>query len=58
VWSGAFPQWLSPAARTLIDDPGNELVFSTASIWEAGIKFNLGRKDFQKNPGICDESFS
>jgi PIN domain nuclease of toxin-antitoxin system len=52
VWSGAFPQKLSPAARTLIENPENELVFSTASIWEAAIKFNLGRKDFQKNPSI------
>jgi PIN domain nuclease of toxin-antitoxin system len=52
VWSGAFPERLSPAARALIEDPANEFVFSAASIWEAAIKFNFGRKDFQKNPGI------
>jgi PIN domain nuclease of toxin-antitoxin system len=52
VWSGAFPQRLSLAAQTQIENPENELIFSTASIWEAAIKFNLGRKDFQKNPGI------
>ncbi len=33
---------LSPAARALCDDPGNELVVSVASIWEIAIKHQLG----------------
>ncbi len=52
IWSGAFPGRLSPVARTLIEDPENELVFSSASIWEAAIKYDLGRREFQRNPGI------
>jgi PIN domain nuclease of toxin-antitoxin system len=34
-------------ARTLIDDPNNELLFSTASLWEVAIKRGLGREDFK-----------
>ncbi|WP_304171889.1 type II toxin-antitoxin system VapC family toxin [Phenylobacterium aquaticum] len=35
------------AAKALIQDPGNDLVFSAASIWEVAIKTGLGRSDFQ-----------
>jgi PIN domain nuclease of toxin-antitoxin system len=52
VWAGAFPERLSKRASSLIEDPANDLIFSSASIWEAAIKYNLGRGDFQKAPGI------
>ena len=41
------PDQLSPDARTLLEDPNNELVFSAASLWEIAIKRSLGRPDFQ-----------
>jgi PIN domain nuclease of toxin-antitoxin system len=36
----------------LIDHPGNELIFSAASIWEISIKNALGRPDFEVNPRV------
>jgi prevent-host-death family protein len=35
------------AARPLLEDPLNELLFSAASLWEIVIKRGLGRSDFQ-----------
>jgi PIN domain nuclease of toxin-antitoxin system len=43
---------LPAAAMTLFDDPGNELFFSVASVWEVAIKHGLGRPDFQVDPGL------
>ncbi len=47
LWAAHDPKRLSKAARTLIEDLGNELLFSAASLWEITIKGGLGRKDFQ-----------
>jgi len=38
LWTLLTPAKLSPQARTLINDPLNELVFSIASLWEIAIK--------------------
>jgi len=46
LWAAGEPRRLSKAARALIDDPDNELLFSAASLWEVAIKRGLGRKDF------------
>jgi len=46
LWAAGFPERLSPAARELINDEANELVFSAASLWEIAIKNALGREDF------------
>lgn len=46
LWAAGSPDQLSPDARTLLDDPNNELVFSAASLWEITIKRSLGRPDF------------
>lgn len=46
LWAAGEPRRLSKAARALIDDPENELLFSAASLWEVAIKRSLGRKDF------------
>lgn len=43
VWATGDPARLSPVARTLIEDPGNDLVVSAASAWELAIKFRSGR---------------
>ena len=37
----------SAAARTLIEEPDNELTFSSVSLWEVAIKAGLGRDDFR-----------
>lgn len=47
LWAAGSPAQLPPAARTLLEDPNNELVFSAASLWEIAIKRGLGRDDFQ-----------
>lgn len=47
LWAAGNPEQLSPAARVLLEDPGNELLFSAASLWEIAIKRGLGRDDFQ-----------
>ena len=47
LWAAGEPKRLSRQARTLIDDPDNELLFSPASLWEVAIKRGSGRKDFK-----------
>ena len=47
LWAAGEPKKLSPKARRLMTDTGNELMFSAASIWEVAIKRALGRTDFQ-----------
>ncbi len=47
LWAASEPKQLSKAARELIEDEENELLFSAASLWEIAIKSSLGRKDFQ-----------
>ena len=47
LWAAGQPDHLPAAARTLLDDPQNEPVFSAASLWEIAIKSGLGRDDFQ-----------
>lgn len=47
LWAAYQPDKLSkPAAQQLLA-PENTLVYSSASIWEIGIKSKLGREDFQ-----------
>jgi PIN domain nuclease of toxin-antitoxin system len=47
LWAAGQPQRLPRAARKLLDDPHNEPMFSSASLWEIAIKSGLGRDDFQ-----------
>lgn len=46
LWAASEPQRLSAKARTLLLDPANQLVFSSASLWEISIKNGLDRSDF------------
>jgi len=50
LWAGEYPEKLSPTASALLQDQGNEFVFSTVSVWEVAIKFSQGRSDFQIPP--------
>ncbi|MEO8169315.1 MAG: type II toxin-antitoxin system VapC family toxin [Oxalobacteraceae bacterium] len=47
LWAAGAPKQLPAAARQLLEDPQNELLFSAASLWEIAIKRGLGRSDFQ-----------
>lgn len=47
LWAANEPKRLPKAARVLIEDAENELLFSAASIWEITIKSSLGREDFR-----------
>jgi PIN domain nuclease of toxin-antitoxin system len=47
LWAAGEPKRLSKQARTSIDNPDNELLFSAASLWEVAIKRGLGREDFK-----------
>lgn len=62
LWAAGQPRRLSKAARALIEDAGNELVFSAASLWEITIKCSLGREDFHVDPrllrrGLLDNAY-
>ena len=45
IWFIGGEIQLSPRARQLIDDEGNELFISVASLWEMAIKFSIGKLD-------------
>ncbi|ONG52585.1 twitching motility protein PilT [Pseudoroseomonas deserti] len=50
LWALAEPARLDAATRTALEDPGNEVLFSAASLWEIAIKAGLGRPDFAVDP--------
>ena len=52
LWAVNRPDRLSAAARTLLTNPDNDLLFSPASLWEIAIKNTLGRHDFRVEPRI------
>jgi len=52
LWAAGQPKHLSKTARALLDDVENELVFSSASLWEVTIKRGLGREDFRVDPRV------
>ena len=47
LWAVNQPDRLPAAARTLLANPRNDLLFSPASLWEITIKSTAGRPDFQ-----------
>lgn len=47
LWAAGQSERLPAVARALLDDPRNEPMFSSASLWEIAIKSGLGRDDFQ-----------
>ncbi len=50
LWAASEPQRLSAKARALLLDPANQLIFSSASLWEITIKNGLERSDFNVDP--------
>lgn len=62
LWAAGQPERLSKAARKLLGDEANELLFSAASLWEISIKATLGREDFRVEPrllrrGLLDNGY-
>lgn len=62
LWAAYAPERLSTAARNLMGDPDNRLLFSPVNIWEVVIKRALGRPDFQNDPrqlrrGLTDNGY-
>ncbi|MDQ3519172.1 MAG: type II toxin-antitoxin system VapC family toxin [Gemmatimonadota bacterium] len=63
LWAAGQPERLSAAAKKLLNNPRNELLFSAASLWEVAIKSTLGRDDFRVEPrllrrGLIDNGYS
>ena len=52
LWAAVMPSRLRGGARSLIENPATEVVFSAASLWEVAIKRGLGRKDFDVDPRL------
>jgi PIN domain nuclease of toxin-antitoxin system len=50
LWALNSPDRLGKAVRSAIEDPGNNVMFSAASIWEIAIKSALKRIDFTITP--------
>jgi PIN domain nuclease of toxin-antitoxin system len=63
LWAAGQPERLSAAARKLLNNRRNELLFSAASLWEIAIKNTLGREDFRVEPrllrrGLLDNGYT
>ena len=63
LWAAGHPDRPSAEARSLIDSPENELLFSAASLWEVVIKRGLGRSDLKVDVrilrrGLLDNGYS
>jgi len=50
LWALAEPEKIPAPMLRSIEDAGNRVWFSAASIWEIAIKHSLGREDFPVEP--------
>lgn len=50
LWAVGSSRRMSAASRAVLEDPGNDVLFSAASIWEIAIKASSGRVDFPWQP--------
>jgi PIN domain nuclease of toxin-antitoxin system len=50
IWALIEPDRLPASLRAILQDPGEEVLFSAASLWEISIKAALGRADFRVSP--------
>lgn len=62
IWAADNIERVPVAARALMTDPKNEMIFSVASLWEIAIKSGLNRPDFQVNArllrrGLLDNGY-
>lgn len=52
LWALAEPERLDGDTRAVLEDAGNDVLFSAASLWEIAIKAGLGRPDFTVEPDV------
>lgn len=52
LWALIDPDKVPGPMRRVIEDTGNRVWFSAASIWEIAIKHSLGREDFPVEPAM------
>ena len=52
LWAAYEPDRLPAAARAMMLNEANTLVFSAASLWEVAIKRSIGRDDFTVDPRL------
>jgi len=57
IWTAIGDPRLKPAARAVVNDRANELLFSVSSIWEIAIKSALRRRDFVYDPREIRQQF-
>jgi PIN domain nuclease of toxin-antitoxin system len=50
LWYLLAPERLNPQAQEILREPGNEIFFSVASIWEIVVKFALGKLELPLPP--------
>jgi PIN domain nuclease of toxin-antitoxin system len=63
LWATAKSRRLPKEARRLLEDPGNEVFFSAASLWEIVIKAALHEPDFKVDvsllrPALAEMGFA
>ena len=52
LWAVGSSAKLDQTTRRLLEDAGNDVLFSAASIWEIAIKAGLRRADFNVRPDV------
>lgn len=52
IWLAQEPDQLSVAAQTAIDEAGNDLLFSHASVWEIYLKHQAGKLKLPGKPDL------
>jgi PIN domain nuclease of toxin-antitoxin system len=50
LWSVFQTKYLTKQARKILEDPSNQIFFSTVNLWEITIKRAQGRPEFQVDP--------
>lgn len=58
LWALGRTSMLPVAFRNELADPGNEICFSAASIWEIAIKASSGRVGFENNAELIGQEAS
>jgi PIN domain nuclease of toxin-antitoxin system len=63
IWTMADSGRLPAAAREMLEESENELLFSAVSIWEIAIKYQRNRPDFTVEPhlfrrGLLDNGYT
>jgi PIN domain nuclease of toxin-antitoxin system len=52
LWIATGDEFLSPTARRLFVDPGNQVFLSAVSVWEIAVKHSLGKLPLPRPPSV------